>query len=123
MQRPIGVRRRGRAVERSRRGAVARVVRSNAPQASKVIGLVHNPETDPDTLLNLMHALLQTIGAAVGTRAPARFRGERWLVLVAAGRPPHVETYRQIYAQMSIPNDFARIVMVRAHGRVETLTG
>jgi hypothetical protein len=88
-----------------------------------VIGFVHNPDSDPDVLLRLTQSLLRHIGAAAGKRAPKRFTGDRWLVLANADGPSHIEAYRHIYSQLSIPTDFNRILMVFAGGRVETLTG
>jgi hypothetical protein len=38
-------------------------------------------------------------------------------------RRSHVEPYRRLYAQLSMPTDFQHILMVLAGGRVEVLTG
>jgi hypothetical protein len=100
-----------------------RLVKSSPRQNSKLVGLVHNPDSDPDMLLDVTQSLLQHIGAAADRRAPAGSARERWLVLVNKGGFSHIETYRQIYGQLSIPNDFTKILMLSAGGRVETLTG
>jgi hypothetical protein len=100
-----------------------RLVTSGSRRTSKVIGLVHNPDTDSDVLLDITQSLLQHIGAAAGKRAPPRFSGERWLVVVNVGGLSHIETYRQIYTQLSMPADFRKILIVFAGGRVEALTG
>ena len=92
-------------------------------RAAKVIGFVHNPDTDPGILLEMTRSLLERIGAAAGKRASARFAGDRWLVVAVEDELPWVETYRQVYSQLSMPSDFKKIVMVVAGGRVETLTG
>ena len=54
-----------------------RLVKDISRRASKVIGFVHNPETDPEVLLHLAQSLLQEIGAAVDKPAPRSFTGER----------------------------------------------
>jgi hypothetical protein len=100
-----------------------RVVKGVPRRASKVIGFVHNPDSDPDVLLRLTQSLLRHIGAAAGKRAPRKFRGDRWLVLANDDGLSHSETYRHVYSQLSIPTDFKEILMVFAGGRVETLTG
>ncbi len=98
-----------------------RLVENGARRASKVIGFVHNPESDPDVLLDMTHSLIERVGTAAGKPAPAQFSGDRWLVLANEEGPPHIETYRHVYSQLSIPNNFKKILMVFAGGRVETL--
>ena len=99
------------------------VVKGIPRRAAKVIGFVHNPDTDPGILLEMTRSLLERIGAAAGKRASARFAGDRWLVVAVEDELPWVETYRQVYSRLSMPSDFKKIVMVVAGGRVETLTG
>jgi hypothetical protein len=97
------------------------VVRSGSLRTSKVVGLVHNPDTDPDMLLHMTQSLLQRIGAAADAHRSAS-RQERWLVLIMAGGNPHVGIYQQVYRQLSLPTDFSRILLVFTGGRVATLT-
>jgi hypothetical protein len=100
-----------------------RLVKGVSRRMSNVIGFVHNPDSDPDVLLRLTQSLLQHIGAAAGKRAPKRFTGDRWLVLANEDGLSHIETYRHVFAQLSIPTGFKKILIVLAGGRVETLTG
>ena len=100
-----------------------RIVKGVSAKASKVIGFVHNPETDAEALLDLTQSLLQQIGTAADKPMPKKFTSDRWLVIANEDGFPHIETYRQIYGQLSIPNDFTKILMLSAGGRVETLTG
>ena len=99
----------------------ARLVRGVSKRSSKVIGFVHNPDSDPDLLLGLTQALLQSIGAAADKPPPETFTGDRWLVVASEDGPPHIETYRQIYSQLSMSTDFNEVLMVLAGGRVESL--
>jgi hypothetical protein len=101
----------------------ARLVKGVPGRASKVIGFVHNPDSDPEVLLRLTQSLLQHIGAAAGRCAPRRFAGGRWLVVAHEDGLAHVETYRHVYSQLSIPSDFERILIVLPGGQVETLAG
>jgi hypothetical protein len=100
-----------------------RLVKGVSRRMSKVIGFVHNPDSDPDVLMRLTQSLLQHIGAAAGKRAPKKFTGDRWLVVANEDGLSHIETYRHVYSQLSIPTDFKKILMVLAGGRVETLAG
>jgi hypothetical protein len=100
-----------------------RLVKGVSRRMSKVIGFVHNPDSDPDVLLRLTQSLLQHIGAAAAKRAPKNFAGDRWLVVADEDGLSHIEAYRHVYSQLSIPTDFKKILMVLAGGRVETLTG
>jgi hypothetical protein len=98
----------------------ARLVKGVAAPASRVIGFVHNPDCDPEILLRLAQALLQQIGAAA-RRPPAKFKGERWLVVVDEEGALPIETHRQVHAQLSISTEFRKILMLLPGGRVETL--
>ena len=100
-----------------------RLVKGASKRASKVIGFVHNPDTDPDVLLDMTQSLLDCLGAESGERPPTGFGGDRWLVLANDDGLSDIETYRHIYSQLSIPTDFKKILMVLASGRVGTLTG
>jgi hypothetical protein len=100
-----------------------RLVKGVSRRASKVIGFVHNPESDPDVLLRLTQSLLQHIGAAADRRAPATFTGDRWLVVANEDGLWPIEAYRQVFAQLSMSTEFKKVLMVLAGGRVETLTG
>jgi hypothetical protein len=71
----------------------------------------------------LTQSSLRHIAAAAGKRAPRRFTGDRWLVVVNEDGLSHIETYRHVYSQFAIPTGFKKILMVLAGGRVETLTG
>jgi hypothetical protein len=100
-----------------------RLVKGVSRQMSKVIGFVHNPDSDPDVLFRLTQSLLQHIGAAAGKRSPKKFTGDRWLVVANQDGLSHIETYRHVYSQLSISTDFKKILIVLTGGRVETLTG
>jgi hypothetical protein len=100
-----------------------RVVKGGSKGNSKFIGFVHNPDSDPEVLLNLTQSLLLYIGAAASKPAPKKFTGDRWLVVANEDGLSHIETYRHIYAQLTIPTDFKKILIVLAGGRVETLDG
>lgn len=89
------------------------------PQMPKVIGFVHNPETDPAPLLNLIQQLVRQIHAVSSGRRTSR---ERWLILDGRKGHAHIETYRQIWGRIAIPTGFARILVVLADGKVQSLT-
>lgn len=88
---------------------------------SKVIGFVHNPDSDPGVLLGVTDLLLNCIGTGADKRLPAAFPGERWLVIGYEGAPIQVDTYRQVCSQISLPTDLKKVLMVLAGGMVESL--
>jgi hypothetical protein len=100
-----------------------RLVTGAPAGTSKLIGFVHNPDTDPDALLDVTQSLLQHIGTAAGRPAPGKFAGDRWLVVANEDGLSHIETYRHVYAQLAVSTDFKKILMVLPGGRVEVLTG
>ena len=66
---------------------------------------MHNPESDPHVLLGVTHSLLECISAAADNRALAKLAGDRWLILANEDGLSHIETYRHIYSQLSIPKE------------------
>jgi hypothetical protein len=100
-----------------------RLVKCGSRYSSKVIGFVHNPDSDPEVLLDITQSLIEGIGATAGEGAPAAVAGERWLVLAGDDRLSPIDTYRQVYSQLSIPAGFKKVLMVLPGGQVETLAG
>ena len=99
-----------------------RLLRDESERAPKLIGFVHNPDSDPLLLLNMTRELLELISAEAGRRAP-RLVGDRWLVVIDAGGISCLEAYRYIYSQLRMATDFKKILMVFDDGRVGMLTG
>ena len=99
-----------------------RLLRDESERAPKMIGFVHNSDSDPLLLLNMTRELLELISAEAGRRAP-RLAGDRWLVVISAGEISCLEAYRYIYSQLRMATDFKKILMVFGDGRVGMLTG
>ena len=107
-----------------------RVLRGESERAPKMIGFVHNSDSDPLLLLNMTRELLELISAesgrparpTAGRRAP-RLAGDRWLVVISAGGISCLEAYRYIYSQLRMATDFKKILMVFGDGRVGMLKG
>lgn len=102
-------------------------------RAPKMIGFVHNPETDPVLLFNMTCELLELISAGAGKRAtrlaPSLAPGvapspvhDRWLVVISAEGSSCLEAYRYIYSQLRIETGFKKILMAFGDGRVDVLT-
>ena len=99
-----------------------RLLKSKIERAPKMIGFVHNPDSDPLLLLDMTREMIELISAETSRRA-TRLAGERWLVLISAERYSWLEAYRKICSQLRMANDFKKILMVLSDGRVEALTG
>jgi hypothetical protein len=99
-----------------------RLLRDESRRAPRMIGFVHNSDSDPLLLLNMTRGLLDSISAEAGRRA-TRLGGDRWLVLISPVESSCLEAYRYIYAQLRMATDFKKILIVFADGRVGTLTG
>jgi hypothetical protein len=102
-------------------GVRIRLLRNESERVPRMIGFVHNADSDPLLLLNMTAELLELIGAEAGRRAP-RLAGERWLVVISAGGASSLEAYRYVCSQLRIATDFKKILMVFGDGRVEMLT-
>ena len=98
-----------------------RLLRVQSERAPKLIGFVHNCDSDSLRLLNMTCELLELISAEAG-RAP-RLAGDRWLVLISAGEISWLAAYRYIYSRLRIATGFKQIVMVFGNGQVGILTG
>ena len=89
---------------------------------SKVIGFVHNPNSDPEVLSGVTELLLNCVSAGADKRLPGAFAGDRWLVIGYEGESVQVDTYRQVCSQISLPTDLKKVLMVLAGGTVESLS-
>ena len=96
-------------------------MRSESKGAPKLIGFVHNTDSDPLLLFDLTREWLELMSAETGgrTKGPA---GDRWLVVVSARSASCLEAYRYIYSQLRMGTGFNKVLMVFGDGRVEPLT-
>ena len=99
-----------------------RLLRDGSERAPKMIGFVHNSDSDPLLLFDMTRELIELISATAGRRAP-RLAGDRWLAVISAGGLSCLEAYRYIYSQLRMATDFKKILMVFGDGRVGMLTG
>ena len=95
-----------------------RLLRHESERAPKMIGFVHNSDSDPVLLLNMTCDLLELLSGEAGRR----IAGDRWLVVISAGGISCLEAYRLIYSQLRVATDFRKILMVFGDGRVGVLT-
>jgi hypothetical protein len=99
-----------------------RLLKDKSKRVPKIIGFVHNPDSDPRLLLNMTRELLEVISPEAGRRAQMAV-GDRWLVVTNARGISCLDAYRYIYSQLRMATNFKRILMVFNDGRVEMLTG
>ena len=100
----------------------ARLAEDVSRRGSRVIGYVHNPDSDPEILFDITESLLRHVGRAASKRVAGRFAGDRWLVVACGdGGLPYFETYRQVFSQLAIPTGFRKVLLVLPDGRVEIL--
>lgn len=99
-----------------------RLLKDESERAPKMIGFVHNSDSDPLLILDMSLELLALISAEAGRRAP-RLAGERWLVVISAKGISCLEAYRYIYSQLRMATKFKKIFMVFGDGGVGMLTG
>jgi len=99
-----------------------RLLRVQPERVPKMIGFVHNSDSDSLRLLNMTCELLELISAEAGRRAPS-LAGDRWLVLISAGEISWLAAYRYIYSRLRIATGFEKVVIVFGDGQVGVLTG
>lgn len=113
-----------RTAERGRihgNGVRIQLEKTYSTHAPKVLGFVHNPDSDPRALLETTHALLEVFHRRARRNVPKRFAGDRWLVLVNADEHAHGEVCRVVYSQLRLVTDLKKILMVFRDGHIETL--
>ena len=98
-----------------------RLEKSGSTPAAKVIGFVHNSDTDPLMLLDTTRSMLELFRVRAGTDTRKTAAGDRWLVVMSQSGSSHIDVYRYIYSQLGIPTRFNKILMAFGDGRVETL--
>ncbi|MCC6501061.1 MAG: hypothetical protein IT313_12415 [Anaerolineales bacterium] len=94
---------------------------NEAVPAAKVIGFVHNPESDSRLLFNMTQEMLELINGEAGRRTMRV--GDRWLVAVCARDSSYSEVYRYIYSQLVAESVYKKTVVVFADRRVAMLAG
>jgi hypothetical protein len=99
-----------------------RLLRDGPERAPRMIGFVHNSDTDPLLLLEMTRELLELFSAEAGRRA-SRLAEDRWLVAISTGGIAYLEAYRYIYSQLRVATGFKKVLMVFRDGRVGMLTG
>jgi hypothetical protein len=99
-----------------------RLLRNKSERAPKMIGFVHNSDSDPLLLLNMTSELLELISTEAGRLSP-RLAGNRWLVVISARDPSSLEAHRYIYSQLHMATSVKKTVMVFGDGSVGILTG
>jgi hypothetical protein len=99
-----------------------RLLRDQADRAPKMIGFVHNSDSNPLLLLNMTSELLDLTSAETSRRAPMLAR-DRWLVVTSARGISCLEAYRYIYSQLHMATSFKKILVVFGDGSVGMLTG
>jgi hypothetical protein len=98
-----------------------RLLTSKGKRAPKLIGFVHNPESDPLPLVEMTRELL-SLNDAKRSRKPRTQSSDRWLVLISHRSRVYLQAYRSIYSQLGYPTNFKKALMVFADGRVEDLS-
>ncbi len=99
-----------------------RLLRDESEQAPKLIGFVHNSDSDPLLLLNMTGEMLELVSGESSRRAP-KLADDRWLVVTTAKGISCLEAYRYIYSQLRMTADFKKVLMVFGDGQVGMLTG
>ena len=97
-----------------------RLLKVESGHAPKMIGFVHNSDSNPLLLLDMTSEWLKLIEA--GRRA-AKWAGDRWLVVTTAGGMGCLAAHRCISSQLRSAGGFKKIVGGFGDGRVEVLAG
>lgn len=92
------------------------LLKGGTARTSRLVGFVHNPDSDPAILVAVTRSLL----ARVDSRQ--RAAGSRWLVVAGQDASVPLETYRRVWAQLGLRTVFEKTLVVVAGGRIATLS-
>jgi hypothetical protein len=98
-----------------------RVLKSGSKRAAKLIGFVHNADSDPLLLLDMTRELVELLGGDGDRPSPKRAQ-RRWLVVTGGAGSSCLEAYRSIYSQLRAGADFEKVLMAFDDGQVGELT-
>jgi hypothetical protein len=93
----------------------AHVLKGGTTRTSKLIGFVHNPDSDPAILIDVTRSLLARADSRQGAA------GSRWLVVAAQDSPVPIETYRHVCAQLGLRAVFDKTLVVLSGGQIASL--
>jgi hypothetical protein len=99
-----------------------RLLTNKSEQAPKLIGFMHNSDSDPLLLLDMTRELLELFSVEAAGRA-SRLTGDRWLLVISARKYSCLGAYRYIYSQLRMATDYQNILMVFGDRSVGVLTG
>jgi hypothetical protein len=97
------------------------VLKGGISRTSKLVGFVHNADSDPELLFEVTRTLLARIGS--GARARKGDAGGRWLVVANQDGLSPLGTYRHVGSQLGARDVFDRIDAVMPGGRIEPVSG
>lgn len=104
-----------------------RLLRDKTEGAPRMIGFVHNSDTDPLLLMSMTRELLEVMSAEASKRAKRigvrpGLGNDRWLVVISARGISCLEAYRYIYSRLRVATDFKKTLLVFGDGGVGALT-
>ncbi len=98
-----------------------RFLKNESQRAPKMIGFVHNSDSDPLHFLNMTRELVDLMNTEATRRAP-RPAGDRWLVVISSHGISSLEAYRYIYSQLRMAAGYKKILIMFDDGGVGILT-
>jgi hypothetical protein len=97
-----------------------RVLTHVSARAPRLIGFVHNADSDPVLLMNLAGEWVRLLNVQAGTQR-ARPAGGRWLVVTSVDGMSSLQAHQYIWSQLPMPGGTDRILIAAGDGRVEVL--
>jgi len=98
-------------------GVQLHLLKGGTGRTARLIGFVHNPDSDPGILIDVARALLARVGS--GERTP----GPHWLIVASQNGAVPVEACRHVCSQLGIGRVFERTLAVVPGGGVASLSG
>jgi len=102
-------------------GIQLRIIPDGNTSTSRLVGFVHNPDSDPSILFELTSSLLRSMGAIERKRRD--LSQDHWLVIAIEDDVRWIEIYRHVCEQLFSATDYQRVLLVSADGQVATLDG
>jgi hypothetical protein len=92
------------------------LLKGGAGRTARLIGFVHNSDSDPAILIDVARSLLARIGSR------ERTAGRRWLVVASQDGPVPIEACRHVCSQLGVGSLFEQTLVVPPDGRIANLS-
>ncbi len=96
------------------------VLKGSSGTTARLLGFVHNPDTDPTVLMEVTRAMLRALG--LPRRVRAARTGKRWLIIDDSSLSLSTGTWQNLCGQLGLETAFGRVYLQQGEGGLVRLS-